>query len=223
MPAGNELNHEINGLTVVGGLSIRNPASGVSAYLQANTMGQLISGGTSVDQGGFGPADLGFLAWNYDCHLAQNASILTAAGTVWCARIRFSAITSVTNLHVNLSTAGATLTANQCIAGIYQSGALVASTADQSASWAGSTGIKTMALSGGPFTLQPGDALIAFYANGSTLPTFARTVLAAGLANGLSTGSSSRFATADTGRTTSLPATLGTMTATSAAYWVAVS
>jgi hypothetical protein len=68
---------------------------------------------------------------------------------------------------------------------------------------------------------------VGFYANGTTLPTFARgsSVGAVGsdLINYGLSAPTLRFSTADTGRTTTMPGTLGSQTAAPIAWWAGLS
>jgi len=120
-----------------------------------------------------------------------------------------------------VTTAGSTLTASQCLAGLYQSGTLLGTTADQSTPWS-STGYKTMAISGGAVAVVAGDVYVAFFANGTTLPTLLRGFNNTAV-NGSLASPNLRFATADSGRTTSFPASMGSQSATALTYWAAVS
>lgn len=168
------------------------------------------------------PGDHGLLAWNMDPIICQSTStVLGANGTCYVQKLRLDKTVSVTNIVAWVLTAGATLTASQCLAGLYDgSKNLVGVTGDQSATW-NSTGAKTMALSGGPFSCAPGVYYVVLMANGTTRPAFLR---ATGNAHNVNlAAASSRWASADTGRTTSLPATLGAFTATANPYWVALS
>lgn len=166
--------------------------------------------------------DNNFKGWSYDPVYAANASIMATAGLIYAVKVPIPVATTISNLYLYVTTAGATLTAGQCVAGVYQNGALLASTADQSTSW-NSTGLKTMALTGAPISVAAGYIYVAFYANGTTLPTLARAAGLSVLNNAGLTAATARFASADTGRTTSLPATLGTLSSSALSYWVAVS
>jgi len=78
------------------------------------------------------------------------------AATIFLMRIPLPASTVVTNVLLNIVTIGVTLT-NSFAAIFRSSGAVVGQSADQSTIWGsgGSTGNKTTALVGGPFTLTP--------------------------------------------------------------------
>jgi hypothetical protein len=173
--------------------------------------------------GRFTPGDHGLLAWNYDpvYHSGSAGSLLGTAGTIYVMKLHVPAC-SVTNVIMYCTTAGNTLTSGQNFAGLYQGGALIGATADQTTAW-GSGGLKTMALASGPFTIAAGDAYIAAFSNGSTVPQFARTSNLSALINAGITATASNFGSADTGRTSTFPATLGTISAAGNAFWAALS
>lgn len=171
----------------------------------------------------FDATEQGFFSWSCDPALVTSTLIMPTAGLVQTSRLKVPAAT-ITNIHFLCTTAGATLTANQCIAGIYNSaGTLLKSTGDLATLWA-STGLITAPLVSTQAVSQ-GDLIVAFYYNGTTAPTFARlnALSAVANANTNTAVSQSRFATADAARTTTLAATLGTQTAVASSFWVAVS
>lgn len=175
--------------------------------------------------GEWAPADLGFIAWAFDPVNYQSGSLLSAgavAGKLVVVRLRTPAAL-VTNIVINVTTAGATLTSGQNFAGLYQNGALVGTTADQSVAWVSAT-VKTMALSGGPFAVGAGDVYAAFFFNGTTSPTLQRAGSNQAAISLGTAATASRFGTTtDTGRTTTMPATLGTISAVVNSYWAALS
>lgn len=127
-----------------------------------------------MNAGGFSPADLGYLAWAYDPGLCQGGSLLSGSGVIQLSRVNVRTSIVVTNIVSFISTAGATLTAGDSFVGLYaNSGTRIGISADQAASWV-STGTKTAALAGGPFTLTPGTYWVAWLCVGTTMPTFAR-------------------------------------------------
>lgn len=166
-------------------------------------------------------SDYGYVAMSYDPAAATTTSTpLTPAGTVWTVRLPIRKPVKVTNVVIYLQTGGSGLTANQCLAGLYNSaGTLLSATGNQATAWAG-TGAITMALTTAQFC-TPGLYDVAFFYNGTTGPAPLRT--GATQANLSLTGSTSRNATADTGRTTTLASTLGTKTASAITYWAALS
>lgn len=173
-------------------------------------------------------ADQGFAAWNYDMGATASGgtTALATAGTVYTFGVPLRQAATVTNIVVALIANGGTLTSGQCFGALYTgaAGSLVGQTADQSAAWgAGATKLVTMALAGGPFAVAAGIVQVALWFNGTTGPSFFKTASNAALANaGLAT-SLSRYGTANTSVTTTAPGTLGTISAASNGYWVALS
>ncbi|HEX9834489.1 MAG TPA: right-handed parallel beta-helix repeat-containing protein [Mycobacterium sp.] len=170
---------------------------------------------------GFGPTDHGLLAWAYDPAGAGTGTGLNAAGTMHVIRVRLHRTTAATNILVRVTAAGGTLTAGQNFAALYDAttGAHIATTADQTTNWSGS-GIFTMALAGGPFTLDPGDYYVALWYNGASSPSFSRNANNA-IVN-VGTGPA-RWGTADASITTTAPDPLGAVTNDGISFWTALS
>lgn len=63
MPSGNESNHVINGLTVVGGLALQGQAGGLSSSFQADSKGSILLNGLPVQMGSV--VGTGILGWNF--------------------------------------------------------------------------------------------------------------------------------------------------------------
>lgn len=169
-------------------------------------------------------SDSALIAWAYDPTGNTASTVaLGTAGTLYVIKLHVGAPTSITNIVMDVNAAGASLTTGQCFAALYNAstGALVGTTADQSTAWT-TTGIKTMALSGGPFSVSEGYYYVAVWFNGTTGPAFSRTqgtsIINVGLA-----ATASRWGTANTSITTTAPSTLGTIAAASNSYWAAVS
>lgn len=172
------------------------------------------------------PADAGFLAWNYDIgELGGSQSVLTTAGVMYLIKVNVRVAISVTNVSYYVFTAGATLTSGQCFAGLYNSaGTLIGTSADQSAAWT-STGLKTTALTGGPFAVSAGFVWVAFLFNGTTAPSLVRNGTPNGnILNSGFTVSTARFASSGSALT-SLPSTItpGSNTLNTIQWWVAIS
>lgn len=156
-----------------------------------------------------GPMDQGLIAWSiapYDV----NGQIQPTGGVIQLVKVLIRTATTITNVIANVSTAGATLTASQCFAGLYDfTGTRQGVTADQSTSW-NSTGLKTMALTT-PYAAPAGSYWIALVSNGTTQPNFSggtgTPALTAALVNVGATVSTARFATTGTAQTT-LPSTI---------------
>ena len=159
-----------------------------------------------------------------DVTVATANSILPAQGTLYVVRVHVPVAATVRNILAAITNAGSGLRAGQCFAGLWSAsgGARVGVTADQSTGWA-TTGVKTMALTS-TANLAAGDYYIGLYANGTTLPNFARgnNQIGGAFANAGMSGNF-RVATANTGLTTTPPATLGALTASSTAWWLALS
>lgn len=174
------------------------------------------------------PADMGYSGWTYDTvDITTSAgSILSTAGVLYLSKIPLRAAEPVSNIDIYLQTAGVTLTASQCFAGIYDStGALVATSADQSTAWVGSAGRLTMALAGAaPFTVDPPFVWVALVFNGTTGPKFAVSAASSNaLANGQTTAAATRYGSVSSGNT-ALPAsfTPASISKVSAQWWAAV-
>lgn len=176
--------------------------------------------------GAFTPADHNLITWAFDPGTSITSGPASGtspniAGTVNLIELIIPSAATVTNIIMMLSTAGATLTAGQCFAALYDSsGNLLGQTADQATNWT-TTGTKTMALTT-PVAVSAGKVYVAVWANGTTLPLFGRgdnnSVVNAGLSS-----ATARFATANTGVTTTAPNPLGAKTISSTAYWAALS
>ena len=174
------------------------------------------------------PSSMGLQGWTYDPAFATQSSPPSGvAGRLQLARVRCPAPFAATAVRLYVATAGATLTAGQNLAGLYTAaGSLIAPTADLS-SGANSfltADANSFALTGGPFNLPAGDYYVAWYYNGTTAPAFAR----AGSINGplSNLGQSApglRFAIADTGLTTALPASFGSQSIASNCWWAGIS
>lgn len=180
-------------------------------------------GGTGT-AGAFTPADRGLVAWTTDPLLIQaGGQAPGTAGAMQFVRLRLAAPASVAAIRMHVTSGGVSLTSGQCFAALYTAaGALVAVTADQSGEWI-STGMKSMALVGGPFDLAPGDYYVAFWFNGTTGPSWARaTGTGATFANVGVTAPNLFAGTANTGLTTTAPATMGAQSTASTYYWAAL-
>jgi hypothetical protein len=176
----------------------------------------------STGLGGYVPADSNYLGWTFDSVDVQGGAIWPTAGTLNLARIKVGQAT-VSNIVIHFTVAGGTLTTGQCFAGLYSSaGVLLSSTADQSTNWQ-TGGLKSMPLSAaqsvsGPFVY------VGFFANGTTMPTQTRAVnSSSAIVNPNQSAPNFRYATADAGLTTALPASFGAQTGAATGWWVALS
>ncbi len=168
------------------------------------------------------PPDYALLGWTFDPRLAAAATILPTAGAVRLARIKLPSAATITNIHILVTTAGATLTSGQNFAALWtDAGVRLAQTTDQTTAWQ-STGYKTMALAT-PQAVTGGMVVVGLWSNGTTLPTLARTTALNAFVPNLGLASGFAYSSADTGLTTTAPATLGAESAASTAYWFGVS
>jgi hypothetical protein len=142
----------------------------IAAVASQNVLLAQKRGGASI------PADNKFLAWNYSPFLQGSGSTNGSNGMHIVNKLWIPTTIAVSNIVMWVATAGATLTANSCFAGIYDSsGSLLMQTADQSAAWT-STGLKTMSVSGGPVTIAGGPGVwvwASIITTGTTRPKFA--------------------------------------------------
>ena len=182
------------------------------------------------------PSDAGYLAWTAD-PATYVSSIVAAADQVLLERINIRSVTSVTNVVLYVTVAGSSLTASENYAGLYNgqtnalgvAGTLIAASAAGSADTAfASTGVCTMALSGGPYSLPVGFYWAAFLVNYSgTQPAFSGVNnSAAGPANNGFTVATLRAGRVTSTGKTALPASFvpaSGLTQTSGAYWAALS
>lgn len=167
----------------------------------------------------FVPEDHGLSVWSFDAAMAQLAVVLPTAGRLTTIRLKVPRPVLVTDLCILIGTAGATLTANQNFAMLFdESGNRVGLTADQSTAWTG-TGFVAMALTT-PVQVNGPTCTVGMYYNGTTSPALRTPGSATASGNaGLATASS-RFGLSTTGLTTTPPSTVGTIAAQAASYWV---
>lgn len=174
----------------------------------------------------FLPGDVGLLAWAYDFMLSPNTSLLFTAGRINATKLYLPGPTQITNLHAVMSTAGGTLTANQCFAGVWDAAFnLIGLTADMSGTWGGATGFLTMpltqsAFAAPPFTIDTPYCYVGGWYNGTTAPTFRSAAPAQGV-NGLLTGINARSVLCDAGLTVigGAPTKLGNFAVNTAMIW----
>lgn len=148
-------------------------------------------------------------------------SSLSAAGTMNGARLWVPVDCTANNIQVYVTNIGVTLTSGQCFAAIYTTaGALLGQSVDQATNWSTSTGVKSAALSA-PVALTAGFYDIALWANGTTMPKFA-ALSTSNVGNWTASSAAARFFTADTGLTTTAPATRTTRSTLSVAFVVTI-
>lgn len=170
---------------------------------------------------GYTPADHNLAAWTDDPNRAGSGQLLGTAGTIIGARIYMPAASTVGGIWTHVVVSGATLTTGQCFAALWDSaGALLDTSVDQAANWAAAAGPKLASFA--TATTRPaGFYDIGVWFNGTTSPQLLRGASHSSM-NLKLTGQAIRYWTADTGRTTTAPATLGTKTAQGASLWFAL-
>jgi parallel beta-helix repeat protein len=181
---------------------------------------------------GFITPDTGYLAWNFDVGVSSNGTV-PGSGVVNLIRVNIRRAMSVTNVILGVTTLGSTLTSGQNFAGLYAgqtagaytAGQLIGTSADQTAAF-GSTGLKTIPLTGGPFALPAGTfAWVAVVSNGTTPPALFRSgSLNAPAMNAGFAAATARWATNGTA-TTALPGSItpSSNTLAGVGYWAALS
>ena len=215
---------------VTGGTTATTPFQAVAGV---GTTGQFLtsSGAGSLPSWqaapGFVPGDAGFLEWNFDPVVISANTALTTTGTIYLNRVNVRTARSVSNITYSLGVVGSSLTSPQNFAGLYSSGGtLIATTADQTVNWntGGTIGVKTIGLTGAPFSVPAGFVWVALMFNGSGGPSFGRAFsVTAATANIGFAASAARFGAATGG--TVLPATIntGNNSLQAVEYWTAIS
>jgi hypothetical protein len=123
------------------------------------------------------PSTHGYLAWTHPTTLNTTNNNPTA-GKFYMMKVLVPLSISVTSVSYYVQTIGATLTSGQNFVGILNSsGTVLGTSADQTTNF-GATGLKTAALTGGPFAITGGGGVfvwVVFLSNGTTTPKFACT------------------------------------------------
>lgn len=165
------------------------------------------------------------LAASFDPVIAGNNLTVLTAGVLFLVKVQIPDGGPIGTVWFATGAAGASLTSGQNFVGVYTaaaSGALLGSTADQTAlSFASAGGLKSVALTSATASQLSGASVyLAFLFNGTTGPTLRGITGSAIAAN--ANLSVPRFATAGTGLTT-LPSTLPSLTAVLTPVWAALS
>lgn len=174
---------------------------------------------------GLRPASVGWLAWNYDNHVATGSSVLTT-GALHMIRLDIPSTSTISNAIYTIMTIGATLTAGQNLVGLYDaSGTLLTSTADQSGNWT-SLGLKTTAFAPA-VSAAAGTYYLGFLSNGTTPMSLQRTTGSVAQASVINLGqpvATARWTSSGAGLT-ALPAsvTMSGRTLGGGATWAALS
>lgn len=170
------------------------------------------------------PVDNAYLGWSVAPE-GVGPGAVNASGTLYGLRIPVPVTISVTNMWIYVNTAGATLTAAQNLLGLYTSaGAKIAQTADQATAWT-ATGLKSAALTGGPFTIVGGPNVYVYAAIlsvGTTPPVFRGINILSAMLNANQTVGLGGRCVAQTAQTT-IPATFAPAAVSGLGQWVALS
>ncbi len=211
---------------VTGNIGVADPTAHIGGLANVGSFGQLggsTSPGPAARTGSWNPGDQGLIAWSQDPAETAANSQLPAAGTLYLCRVHVTHDARVTSILTAVTSSNSMLTADQCFAALYRTdGSLVAATGDQSRVWS-TPGLKTMPLSGGPVDVAAGDYYVGIYANGSTLPNFARgnnqiaDMVNAGMSSGF------RFAIGATRLTGPPPSSAGELSVSAFPWWLALS
>lgn len=167
------------------------------------------------------PTEHGFKVWSGDPPTFTTNSLLSASGTLQLVKLWTRTPTLISSVSVYVQTAGATL--SNVGFGLYSAaGALLTSSVNANGATATAfqaTGLKTVTFT----TAQTinGGFYVGFWCAGTTMPALARGSGVPGVHNVNLAAPNFRFAIANTGLTTAAPATLGTQSSASVAYWVA--
>lgn len=176
-----------------------------------------------IRNGSWLPSDYGLISWSTDTSQGANSQVLTS-GTLIMIGIKVRATASLTNVKLLVSTAGSGLTVGQNLVGVYDSaGNRVGQSADQSGNWT-TTGTKTIALTGGPFSIPAGTYYVAVLSNGTTPISIPReTSLAANIINLDLPVASARSASLAGQTTMPVSITPGSRSFDMNSYWAAIS
>lgn len=168
------------------------------------------------------PSDYSYKIWTGDPHNYPNSSLFGEAGRLELIRVKVPEEMEISKTFFGLAVAGLTLTNAFCA--WYQEGKFIVQSASQIANWE-STGRKEAVMTAAK-TVKAGFLDVAFWVGTAiTLPTFLRSTGAGGnptILNGGLSAENSRYASANTGITTTAPETLGAKTARNISFWAAV-
>ena len=181
---------------------------------------------------GLGPvyeaAVQGLLSWSWDIgimSLVGQANFQVGVGVTTLIKLPGVAPGQlVTNIVMKLITVAAAGAAN-CYCGLFDlNGNRIGATADQSSAWETGTGIKVMAIAGGPITAPAGPLYVMYFGNGNAQPVW-DGVNWADINMGLSAAAGNLRASAGPTGQTSVPATVTLTSASAATYspWAGIS
>jgi len=173
------------------------------------------------------PSTHKLLGWSFDPDLASGAKILETAGTLHAVKVFVPEACKISNIHMWMTTKGATLTALENGLGLFQESTRKLlgniAIAELITAWEGATGEIKLPLVEA-VNVSAGHSIVGAYFKGTTAPTFATAAPTIGVLNANVATTNSRFFTGDTGLTTALPNPItASMVASSQAFWVGFS
>lgn len=176
--------------------------------LGIGTAGQVLGADTSGlanwanPNGDPDPGVNGLKFWNMDIAQCATTTAALTNGVLYLCKVPIPYSTTVTSIWVYVNTAGATLTANQCLAALYDSsGNRLQVTGNQATAWQ-STGAKQMTITSQAVTAGS-FVWVGLLHQGTTPPQFLRAPVttAASILNLGTTAATSRWASSGTGQT----------------------
>lgn len=163
------------------------------------------------------PSNYGYKGWVCDPIIASGAGSPTN-GTSYVAKIWLPRSgQTITHAYMRVSVAGTSVTQTYCALYLSWGGSLLAQS-DNRSSAMGSSNTVTFTFT--PQTINQNYVYVMFWTAGGTPAQFNRGAQTGAINDNL--GSDPRYATADTGLTTTAPATMGAKSASSLCWWVAL-
>lgn len=180
--------------------------------------------GLTIATGLPGPDLTGLAGWSFDPVNASSTFQLPTNGTLYTVAVPLKEQKSISKILLDLTTAGATLTAGDQLVGLFNEGTrkLLSKVpaAEVLEKWEGATGLIELALEAA-IPAGPGFVVVGLASTGTTKPKLAAGALAtAGVIN--AGGGTVRFGTADTGLTNALPNPAAAIAAAASPIWVGV-
>lgn len=165
------------------------------------------------------PADHGLITWSFDPAHAASSGTATA-GVLQMVRVYIPYAQTVTGVLLSAITAGSGLT--NCYTALFDASRnLLGQSANLATLWGTTTGDKKGDLATPVAITTPGFYYAGWWNGGGTSPAWARsTAVVTSVNNWNLAAASARFATANTGLTTTAPATAATLAPTGSSYLV---
>ncbi len=169
------------------------------------------------------PADYGVLSWSYPPP-ATSSSGAGASGTIYFMRLPVLTTAPITGVRLFQVSAGSSLTAGQCLVGLYDAaGNRVAVSGDQSSAWMSGAVLNKDGAFTSPYTPTPGDYWAAMLFNGSSGPVWCKGPPGGMISAGWSYGAPYPAMSSSSGQT-SLPAsvTYSSLGFSGSAFWASI-